>query len=1622
MIGIVDSFRFCVSFENDHSMNNTENESLPKHSEETFSEAQKEKDIIGTRSNAEDEYNGNAGLLANIIQDEGNGQYMDHVGKLRNQLASRVLGVNLSEEDMDQNGNIQDDEIFDDDDDDNDDDFDHYRNALEESIVNNDRFLREERTGGINHGTDSRRIRVYVTKVAFQMFLFVGASSEAKHDQDRTSSDCITVMAEKVELSVSKCRSHQNFTLNLSKFNIDYVGDNTMHERDNDESIPILSFHDRTVGNLKEKILYSDTTTDPVISINFDSRKSDSETNFHSDIRVALEPFTFFYRELALDKLARGVERIAKDSNSEARDSQVDTASSATDSVLLTCQFFCNYVLFIVPLSINVEGKRFWIEKSPLLFERSGYNVSPCPMLDGPALMMEISNFGARYNGEESYLDDSDDNQDGLRVALSFQSAIIALLSPLFMCENKSLQDNCNRKLDLIAIESEDTIDPNALVRIEFSQSSVKEPKYCKQSRARYLFPVVQPLALVKASQQFDDRAECNETSSRSEHKPAKSRQPLRGSDPQIAMMNDISNCESVLSVHIPSMALDLSTVEIDLILEMLASCKFKSSTTHQKDDVSANQKQVSSQSFSLQCNQFSTSIHYICDDLSFSTKNLNHLLIIDGFNCFCFQQQNTLRSLRTLCEEITLFEGVEKEEVSSTKDVTNGNRMKDMCDHLRKRRTENYDMVSAVFFRSKISQPLSPKTPAILVDLIINTDEYHVERSIHISLYDMTYRYDCQSSWIEKMRMLFSGKSKEEASDTPECSSNDMSIFNNVFITFSDCNIDYTTPIRFTTCSRTILRIGEVRLTSNINSPAGALSACKLALADASIHIVNERLSHDMENMKLSSARIVFGAGNSHRKVAHELPPSFHNSVSRLAFVRVATLDSLDCTITLNSEIDGNNSVADDNPAECEANLSIGYVAIYACKDTFLCFTETLNELITYLTMPSVEELEEKRSVYLEKKDQYIPADEESRRGSTNYDLCDPDEIVESFMLQKPTSLGEVIDNGLFASNILEYEEDSKGEREIIVDFFGSNRPRAVNDSMHETLNLSNLDTDNFDSWTEVFHSWANDGSIPEGEEQASRWYAQEPNSTLISSTCIPMGTKVVVDAGSRSPTRPNIFTRHVPIEPKMNPLRKGDMGASDFAGTSHKLQVRLRILIGDMSLNCRFFDGYDWDDKNKLSSAMNELLVNESLFPPIINHEPSTATNSRYRHSQRYFQFSFSGLKLRLDSFTESTEHSLTSCMELSLKDLSLVETISCRSPVKLMGEWVHEDHPRDCNDGLFMMKMVSMLPPEQFSADGQLMGNENRVTIEFLPMRFFIHQTALRFIRDYFRAQEPDLAGHGYNGKTTIFPPELFFPVAKVKSFNIKVDYKPKEIDTTALKDGSLVELLNVLPLEDMVLRLSEVELRNLTGWGSIISELACNWLQDISSTQMHKFLTRTTPLHPFASVGDGMKQFFMIPIEEYKQKGDVKKGLKRGTKKLANILAYETLSVGAKVSSFAARRLGGGPGPGRYIKRDVSSSTNINSITASENTPCPSPLLRGLKEANTKMIIIPYREYQQHGTKGVVKSVVRGLPVAVCAPLSGAAEAVSHGLYGVRDQLRPDLREEEEVSKRLHFHNF
>merc|ERR1719410_263657 len=187
----------------------------------------------------------------------------------------------------------------------------------------------------------------------------------------------------------------------------------------------------------------------------------------------------------------------------------------------------------------------------------------------------------------------------------------------------------------------------------------------------------------------------------------------------------------------------------------------------------------------------------------------------------------------------------------------------------------------------------------------------------------------------------------------------------------------------------------------------------------------------------------------------------------------------------------------------------------------------------------------------------------------------------------------------------------------------------------------------------------------------------------------------------------------------------------------------------------------------------------------------------------------------------------------------------------------EWINDfKHPRDESDGIIMMKMVTIRPTAKISSDQKLMNDESLVLLELLPLRCHLDQSALRFIRSFFFSreqpkQEEELVG-------------TFFREFRVKPCQLKVNYRPNDIDMKALHNGSFIEVLNVFPLENMELTLRTVEIRNVCGWGAAFSHLNSHWLADVCDTQMYKFLTDAVPFHTITTLGGGIFNLVLLPL--------------------------------------------------------------------------------------------------------------------------------------------------------------
>ena len=876
--------------------------------------------------------------------------------------------------------------------------------------------------------------------------------------------------------------------------------------------------------------------------------------------------------------------------------------------------------------------------------------------------------------------------------------------------------------------------------------------------------------------------------------------------------------------------------------------------------------------------------------------------------------------------------------------------------------------------------------------------------------------------------------------------------------MTLIDCNVDYTSAPYFKTSSRAIVRLGDFRLSTNITSPAGAVQAFTISLGDLSFHICNSRYPYKGENGKLYDARKVMKnhewAIGSPRRATALAPEAL---LRDMEFISILELDSLDAIIAL-SVFEKILSQNGKGGAKTKVSLTMGLLSIHACKDSFSCFTDTLGELQAKLTSLSDEDLEKLRTSSSMDNGKKAPA--QSKNYSANSSNDDP--LQSNF-------------------SPLDFSETSPALGPILDE---STLRKATSESRAFQL-------DGYD-WTTVDHDPLPPVKIPDESEQVAVWYTSDGSS--------PLGESSNASKYQQLPAQ--IFHQHFPLQSPIDPLTDGDMGAGKYVGVGQPAPpVRSRIVVHNMSLKLRFFDGYDWPDAldarkrkacrntkdfviasisqskvreqkkaltdkfereevdadvsafKRKAKLMGDLLkgsnsedsagsTQESTFAQTPLPEDRSSMLEREAELRRlsrkpdvFFQTSANHVSLRMDSYEESDKYSLASILDLSISDLFLAETISKNRPVKMFCEWVNEsEHPRDSKHGTLMVKMITWRPSEKVTEDNELANDICEFTMQLLPMRCIIDQRVISFIRAFISSDADDQPSSWMKGRHVVPPPH--FRVFKAKPWKIKIDYIPKKIDFAALREGSFVELVNLNPIDGMVITLRNVNVDNMVGIGSSLGCVARGWIQDICATQLHKFLTHARPFEPFVNIGGGMCDVVVLPYEAFKNGESVSKALRSGVSNLAGTVAFETLTTTSKLTKFAAKQMSKVVGnlPLQPGKPDQQHHHHQQQRQPDGSTPLPArptevpsafsevtghalnSLSHGLQAANYKVIIVPYREYTRSGPTGAAKSVLKGIPVMVVGPMTGATEALSYTLLGARNALRPDIRKEEETIMR------
>ncbi|KAL7539277.1 hypothetical protein ACHAXR_010928, partial [Thalassiosira sp. AJA248-18] len=1420
---------------------------------------------------------------------------------------------------------------------------------------------------------------------------------------------------------------------------------------------PLLRFVDDSDG-FGDDFLVSSS---PCISMMAEFSKSDDEAQA-CRVDVVLQPLEIVYQERALLRLSDVIAKLPQQSESPTSEE-----GQGSKSMNIHLSVSSSSILLMIPCQLDSKQMPRDAKPNPI-FRRHGYIDQGSGASKFSGLGLELGDVTIDLSRKESHVDTVQTSSEESKAVMTCSHMILFIKGTELERGRRSRKfaSYISRRADLIAFTGDE--DSQSDVTFSFSAITPKNAHPQKPMKRKSAFPIVLPLSSTKTRQETDESDDEIDHLYDSTFKSKSGSSRIQSSDPQFILSSEANEATRELVVNIPNIFFDITITERQQLSDLLSSLQSgdeDSECSNSKDQVgpSPDSAQIHGQNFlglAVNLGQMSVVFHG-----SQPNDSNSYSIVIDKMQVHTLIGSSGVRNVRVLSHDVTLYE-------LSNFCPALGNQYPtscaERCNQIQKRLTKSQSTLArAIFFRQKLCQPLSPETPAFLMDILLRGDDVCGEMSLHLNIYDMTYRYIVNSEWIQNLTALVKGETNAKESDMQHSAQVEESVQRkeigvetsssliNLFVNLADCNLDYTPPQTFRNPSRLIFRMGEIRFTSNIVTPSATVQAFKVSLCDLRLHICNYRHFHNEENSLLSCAHRHLNKEDlfvpDRAKCLSGNVVGLDDALCRMDFVNVIVLDTLDAVIFKSNYASSGNRQND--PATTVA-LTLGKVSIYACHDSFSCVTKTYDEWFIKTTALSEEELDklrasseaqselglDKQKISSAESECLLPIEHQPTSASCSKSKVNtaskathvPTKQISPAPSQQQQYRDDTVSLDLTKSLLFQnyYTFDAKtnvqapDQRQQTEEFL----VRRNGDD----INLQSSSSD--DEWAAVEHDYLQYSNLPREKDQAAEWVLCDTSAEQRSLE--PTTRKAALP--SNQPQTVKVFPQHIPVKPILDPFAGGTVDTAKLAGTDVAPNIGTRVIVKDGSITFRFFGGLDWvNDAPQFHQRETKTDRKKELLSSLIDgEEMSTALDvaplpeDRNKHlrqdlarqklrrnPRRYFQVSFRGLKMKQDSFSESHEHQLASCLDLSVSDFFIAETISNGDAVKMMGEWINEaEHPRDNSDGIISLKMITKRPMLRVSSDGKLMSDESRATLELLPLRCYFNQNALRFIRNFFAGRPMEAEEEDTQDDTGEDDDDsddeiinIFFESFKVRPCKLKVDYQPENMDVDSFRDGNYIEILNLCPLEEMILALQPVEMSDLTGWGSIFSELAGRWIEDICATQAHKFLTRASPFHPFSNLGDPLADLAMVLVVPEGNVTDYFKGVVGGTTNFAAKVALEALSTSAKLTRFAANQL---PSAGALPRRPRSVPRHAGDAAGHAY----ESVARGLREANYKIVTVPLREYQQKGAGGAARSALKGIPIGIIAPIAGASEALSYTLLGLRNQLRPDIRKEEEAKEK------
>ncbi|KXN86892.1 Autophagy-related protein 2 [Leucoagaricus sp. SymC.cos] len=411
---------------------------------------------------------------------------------------------------------------------------------------------------------------------------------------------------------------------------------------------------------------------------------------------------------------------------------------------------------------------------------------------------------------------------------------------------------------------------------------------------------------------------------------------------------------------------------------------------------------------------------------------------------------------------------------------------------------------------------------------------------------------------------------------------------------------------------------------------------------------------------------------------------------------------------------------------------------------------------------------------------------------------------------------------------------------------------------------------------------------------------------------------------------------------------------------------------------------------------------------------------------------EFKLMGLNADMDQFFP--DEILVSKTFVTVRDVEILDHIKTSTWKKFLTSLRSDSRGniRETDSDMVRVELRGVRPSPGHPSE------EARLRAKILPLRLYVDQDAVDFLKRFFSFKDPHEAPA--TGKPA---PEAYIQLAEVFPVDLKLDYKPRRVDYRALREGRTIELMNFFHFDGAEMTLRHITLAGITGWPRLFEMLNDLWTPDVKATQLVDVISGVSPIRSMVNVGSGVADLVLLPISQYKKDGRIVRGLQKGATAFVKSTAIEAIKMGARLATGTqvileqAESVLGGQFSDSYMTESLQVSTldeagrlsddfddEVGSDLISKYAEQPADIREGVQSAYRSLrqnlnsaaqtiLAVPMEVYEKSGSEGPVRSVVRAVPIAVLKPMIGASEAISKTLLGLHNTLDPNVQRENEA---------